>query len=92
MRDVYVMLSRRHHVASHRISLFRFFQYKAGQENESIIRVRIGQKNRSLAITFCPHSASLVMPIGDPRAGFFYPTLTLRMDSYLLHVSFLIVL
>ena len=27
-------------------------------------------------------SASLVMPIGDPRDGFFYPTLTLMMDFY----------
>ena len=26
--------------------------------------------------------ASLVMPNRDPRAGFFYPTLTLMMDSY----------
>ena len=26
--------------------------------------------------------ASLVMPIGDPRDGFLYPTLTLMMDSY----------
>ena len=27
-------------------------------------------------------STSLVMPIGDPRDGFFYPTLTLVMGSY----------
>ena len=27
-------------------------------------------------------SASLVMPISDPRDGFFYPTLTLMTDSY----------
>ena len=27
-------------------------------------------------------SASLVMPIGDPRDGFFYPSLTLMMDFY----------
>ena len=27
--------------------------------------------------------ASLVMPNGDPRDGFFYPTLTLRIDSYI---------
>ena len=27
-------------------------------------------------------SASLVMPIGDPRDGFFYPTLRLMIDSY----------
>ena len=29
-------------------------------------------------------SASLVMPNGDPRDGFFYPTLTLIIDSYFL--------
>ena len=48
-------------------------------------------KNPSLAITVYHHSASLAMPIGDPRDGFFYPTRTLMMDSYstvlLLHVS-----
>ena len=29
-------------------------------------------------------STSLVMPNCDPRDGFFYPTLTLRIDSYIL--------
>ena len=33
-------------------------------------------------ITVCHHSASLVMPIGDPRNRFFYPILTHMMDSY----------
>ena len=47
------------------------------QEKESIIRVRIGKKNPSLAITICYHSASLMMPIGDPWDRFFFPTLTL---------------
>ena len=28
--------------------------------------------------------AQLVMPIGDPRDGFFYPSLTLMIDSYTL--------
>ena len=27
-----------------------------------------------LGLTDCHHSASLVMPISDPRDGFFYPT------------------
>ena len=31
-------------------------------------------------INICPHSASLLMPIGDPLDGFFY--LTLMIDSY----------
>ena len=51
-------------------------------EKESIIRVRVGYKNESLAITACHHLASLEMPIGDPRDGFFYPTITLMVDSY----------
>ena len=54
------------------------------QEKESIIRVRVGQKNPSLGITICHHSASLVMPNGDPRDGFFYPTLTLMIDFYVI--------
>ena len=54
------------------------------QEKESIIRMRVGQKNLSLGIPVCHHSASLVMPNGDPGDGFFYPTLTLMIDSYIL--------
>ena len=42
------------------------------------------KKNLSLLITVCHHSTSLVMPIGDPQNGFFYPTLTLMTDSYIL--------
>ena len=30
---------------------------------------------------------SLVMPMGDPRDGFFYPTLTLMIDTYILPIS-----
>ena len=52
------------------------------QEKEYIIRVRVGWKNPSLGITVCHHSASLVMPNGDPRDGFFYPTRTFMIDSY----------
>ena len=42
-------------------------------KNESIIRVRMGYKNPSLTITVCHHSASLVMPNGDPGDGFSIP-------------------
>ena len=45
-------------------------------------RVRMGSKNPSLAITACFHSASPMVAIGDPRDGFFDPTLTLMIDSY----------
>ena len=36
-----------------------------------------------LRITVCHHLASLVMPNGDPQDRFFYPTLTLMIDSYM---------
>ena len=39
------------------------------------------EKNPSVGITVCHHSASLVMPNADPLDRFFYPTLTLMMDS-----------
>ena len=48
------------------------------QEKESIIRVRVGIE------PVCHYLASLVMPISDPQEGFFYPTFTLMMDSYIL--------
>ena len=35
----------------------------------------------------CHHSANPVMPNGDRRDGFFYPTLTLMIDSYSLTMS-----
>ena len=53
-------------------------------EKESLIRVRMGQKNLSFGITNCHHSASLVMPIGDPMDIFFFSTLTLMIDSYII--------
>ena len=55
------------------------------QVKEPIICARMGLKNRSLAITDCHHSASLVMPIADPWDKFFYPTLTLIIDFYNLY-------
>ena len=41
-------------------------------------------KNLCLVITICHYSASLVMPNGDPRYRFFYPFLTLMIDSYII--------
>ena len=57
------------------------------QEKESIICVRVGYKNLSLGITVCHHSASLVMANGDPREEFFYPTLILTIDSYIMRLT-----
>ena len=69
------------YVASQHIQelLLAFFNYKDAllngvQEKESIIRVRTVYKNPSLMVTDWHHSASLVMPIGDPRNGFSIPT------------------
>ena len=45
--------------------------------------MRVGKKNPPLGITVCHHSASLVMPNGDTRDRFFYPTLTLIINSYI---------
>ena len=39
-------------------------------------------KNPPLTIAVFHHSTSLVMPNGDTRDWFFYPTLTLMKDSY----------
>ena len=38
-------------------------------------------------ITVWHRLANLVMPIGDPRDGFFYPTLTLMMYYYIILLS-----
>ena len=35
-----------------------------------------------MGITICHHSASPMMTNFDPRGGFFYPSLTLMIDSY----------
>ena len=56
-------------------------EFKGEQENEYIICVRMGLKNPSLRITVCHHSANFVMPKGESQDRFFYPTLTLMMDS-----------
>ena len=63
------------HVASKHIQDFlgAFFKHK-------MRHVMVSKKNP--AITVCHHSASLVMPNGDPRDRFFYPTLTLMIDPF----------
>ena len=52
------------------------------KKKESIICVGMWWENSSLAITICHHLASLVMSKGDTWDAFFYPTLTLMIDSY----------
>ena len=41
-----------------------------------------------MGINICQHLVSLVIPYSDPRDIFFYPTLTLLIDSYNLHPYF----
>ena len=50
------------------------------KKNPFVTQGRI--ENPSLGITVFHHLASHVMPKGDPWDGFFYPTLTLMIDSY----------
>ena len=50
---------------------------------ESIMGVRVRQKNPSHAITVWHHSASLVMPDSDPWDGFFYLLLIPMIDPYI---------
>ena len=68
---------------------FIFFQYKIRyimviKKKNPSIECEDEIEKSILAIAVCHHSANLVMPIGDPRVGFFYPTLTLMIDSYIL--------
>ena len=63
-----------------------YFKIKNSGEQEKIIRYsyegRIEKSDhRDHRLSY---SASLVMPNGDPRDGFFYPTLTLMIDSYII--------
>ena len=72
-------------IASKRIqglleAYFKNNKNRGKQEKESIIRVRVGQKNPSLAIIVCRHWQSLMIPNSDPPDGLFYPTLTLMID------------
>ena len=52
------------------------------QEKVSFMGVWCGYKNLLLGITVRRHSASLVMPISDPRDRFFYPHHTTMKDTY----------
>ena len=56
-------------------------------KNPLFVSIRVGLKSPSLQITIYHHSASLVMPNGDPLDGLFYPTLALMMNSYILNAE-----
>ena len=62
----------------HVIVMLKLHHYAASQP----IQDMMGSKNLSRVCTVFHNSASLVMPIDDHRDRFFYPTLTLRMNSY----------
>ena len=59
------------------------------QEKVSNMSVWCRQRNPSLGITVRHHSASLVMPISDPRDRFFYPHRTPMKDTYYLRLFIL---
>ena len=94
IRVVIVMLKWRHLVKSQCIQDFLeaffmfFFQHKmrnlVGSKKKKNPIFVWGWKRKvpPLTITVCHHSASLVMPIGVPQDGIFYPTLTFMIDSY----------
>ena len=72
------------------LSLFRDFwklilkiKNSGAQQKESIICVRVGWKYLSHGITVSHNGASLVITNGDLWDRFFYPTLTLMIDSYI---------
>ena len=67
---------------------FKIKKTMVSKKKESIIRMRVGQKNLSLKINVCHHSASLVMPNCDPWDGFFY--LTLMIDSYVIFLGLVV--
>ena len=81
--DVIVMLEMTSSCEKY-LSVFTNTKNSDKQETDSIIRVRVGQKNMSFWITVCHHSASLVMPNGLPRDRFFYHILTLMIHSYII--------
>ena len=85
--DVIVLLKWRHHVKLHLSESGTSGNLSKTQKQWGARKIihylcegRI--ENPPLRITVCHHSASLVMPKGDPQNIFFYPTLTLMMDSY----------
>ena len=63
-----------------------FFQYKMRYLAVSKKKIHYSGENEIENSDHCDHrfhhSASHVMPIGDPQDRFFYPTLTLMIDSF----------
>ena len=43
----------------------------------------MGRIEKSIPLDHRLSSANLMMPLGDPQDGFFFPTLTLMIDSYM---------
>ena len=61
--------------------------YLLVNKKKNHLLVRGWDRKMSLMITVCHHLASLVMPISNPRHRFFYTTLTLMVDSYILGLN-----
>ena len=43
----------------------------------------MGRIEKSIPLDHRLSSANLMIPLGDPQDGFFFPTLTLMIDSYM---------
>ena len=57
-------------------------------KKNNFIIVSEWDKKKSLEINACHDPGSLAMPNGDPRDGFFFPTLTLMIYSFIIpHVN-----
>ena len=69
-------------VKQHFLYLFgkKLVQRRAGEMHDTVF---LPASDWSLVIIDWHHMASFVMPIGDPPDRFFYPILTLMMDSYI---------
>ena len=87
--DVIIMFNRPHHVQLH-LSLFRDYwklilklkKVVSKKNNYYLCEGRIEKSApQDHHLSLLP---SLVMPYGDPRDEFYYPTLTLMIDSYII--------
>ena len=89
-RDV-VMLKWRQRIEDFLEAFFMFIEYKMRYLVVSKKKNQL-EKEIEKSVPHNHHLSSLVMPIGDPWDGFFYPTLTPMIDSYILLYSFIVVL
>ena len=64
---------------AHRIEISKILPW-----DRNLILPMLSYKGYHAKATYIGYMSSLVMPNGDPRDEFFYPTITLMIDSYIL--------